>query len=236
VTYDEAVAGAPPGWSMFELSDIQRLPSAVRSRALALVPDPEVNEARSGDREAGERVRRALFWTLLYELRPELWDALAAAEPIHPEALRLIQTLGAGRGRVLEIGPGSGRLTVHLLGADRLLGLDPSLPLLRLLRTRAPSAVLVNGWADALPVADGWADAVVSCASVDLDPELVAEAERVTRPNGLILVINPPRGARPGWLVERFDPDAVRLPARDPWIDRTFGRPEPPSEVVWRRT
>jgi len=235
VTYEEAVASAPPGWSMFELSDIEKLPAASKARALTSIPASELVAARSGDADAGERVRRGLFWTFLYQLRPELWDALASAEPVHPHALGLIHELGADRGRVLEIGAGSGRFTRHLASADRLLAVDPSLPLLHLLRTRAPRASPVAGWAETLPVVDRWADATVSCSSVDLDPDVVAEAERVTRPDGLIVAINPPSGARPGWTAERFDPDDVRLPERDPWIDRIFGTPVPPSQVVWRR-
>jgi SAM-dependent methyltransferase len=235
VTYEEAVASAPPGWSMFELADIDILPAAYRARALTSIPAGELVGARSGDEEAGERVRRGLFWTLLYQLRPDLWDALASAEPIHPQAVRLIHELGADRGRVLEIGAGSGRFTRHLASAHQLLAVDPSLPLLHLLRKRLPRAWPVAGWAEALPVVDRWADATVSCASVDLDTGVLVEAERVTRPGGLIVVINPPHGARPGWMAERFDPDDVGLPERDPAIDRIFGKPVPPSEVVWRR-
>jgi SAM-dependent methyltransferase len=236
VTYEEAVAAAPAGWTTFGLEDIGRLPAAVRHRALSGVPPGEMAAATSGDVQAGERVRRALFWTLVYHLRPELWVALTAAEPIHPRALKLLHDLGADRGRVLEIGAGSGRLTVHVVEwAKDLVAVDPSLPLLRILAAKVPLASAAAGWAQALPVRDVWADATVSCASLGMDEAVIAEAERVTRPGGLIVLISPEPGDRRGWSEERFDPDEVYLPRRDAWIDEVFGPPRPPSDVVWRR-
>jgi SAM-dependent methyltransferase len=235
VTYEEAVAAAPAGWTTFEVGDLRRLPAAIRQRALAGVPEGEMSAAAAGDAHAGERVRRALFWTFVYHLRPEQWAALAAAEPVHPRALKLLHDLRADRGRVLEIGAGSGRLTVHLVEwSQELVAVDPSLPLLRILAARVPLARVVAGWAEALPVRDGWADASVSCASLGMDEPVIAEAERVTRPGGLIVLVSPEPGDRRGWREERFDPDEVYLPRRDAWIDEVFGPPRPPSEVVWR--
>jgi SAM-dependent methyltransferase len=67
-----------------------------------------------------------------------------------------------------------------------------------------------------------------------MDEPVIEEAERVTRPGGLIVLVNPEPGDRRGWREERFDPDEVYLPRRDAWIDEVFGPPRPPSEVVWR--
>ena len=234
--YEEAVAAAPAGWTRFGLEDLRRLPAAIRRRALLDVPPAEMAAAAAGDEQAGERVRRALFWTFVYQLQPELWTALAAAEPVHPRALKLLHDLGADRGRVLEIGAGSGRLTVNLVEwSAQLLAVDPSLPLLRILGSRVPLALRAAGWAEDLPVRDGWADATVSCASLGLDDAVIAEAERVTRAGGLIVLVSPEPGDRQGWSEERFDPDEVYLPPREGWIDEVFGPPSPPSEVVWRR-
>lgn len=233
MTYEEAIAAAPQGWSMFEVADIERLPAAIGRRVLRDVPASDLASARAGHTQAAERVRRALFWTFIYQLRPDLWSALAAAEPVHPRALRLLHELGADRGHVLEIGAGSGRLTVHLLGAGQLVALDPSLPLLRVLRSRGPRAFAVAAWADALPVRDRWADATVACASVGPDRGFVSEARRVTRSGGVIVLISPEPGDWEGWSVERFDPEEVGLPHRDVALDRIFGKPKPPSEVVW---
>lgn len=234
--YEEAVAAAPAGWTQFRLEDVGRLPAPIRERALRGVPAGELAAASAGDAQAGERVRRALFWTFVYQLRPDQWAALAAAEPVHPRALKLLHDLGADRGRVLEIGAGSGRLTVNLIEWSReLLAIDPALPLLRILGTRVPLAMRAAGWAEDLPVRDGWADATVSCASLGLEAAVIAEAERVTRGGGLIVMVSPEPGDREGWSEERFDPDEVYLPQREAWIDEFFGLPNPPSEVVWRR-
>lgn len=236
MTYEEAVAAAPAGWTTFELEDLRRLPAPIRRRAIVGVPSGEMAAVAAGDAQAGERVRRALFWTFVYHLRPELWDALAAAEPVHPRAIKLLHDLGADRGRVLEIGAGSGRLTVNLVEWSKtLLAVDPSLPLLRILTSRVRLALVAAGWAETLPVRDGWADATVSCASLAMDEVVIAEAERVTRAGGLIVMVSPEPGDRRGWSEERFDPDEVYLPLRDAWIDTVFGPPRPPSEVVWRQ-
>jgi SAM-dependent methyltransferase len=236
VTYEEAIAAAPAGWATFGLEDVRRLPAAIRQRALRGVPDAEMAAAVAGDAEAGERVRRALFWMFVYHLRPEQWKALAQAEPIHPRALKLLHDLGADRGHVIEVGAGSGRLTVHLVEWSReLVAVDPSLPLLRILTSRARLARLAAGWAEALPVRDGWADVFVSCASLGTDTAVIAEAERVTRPGGLIVLVSPEPGDRHGWSEQLFDPDEVYLPPHDAWIDEVFGPPRPPSEVVWRK-
>ena len=236
MTYEEAVAAAPAGWTRFKLEDVRRLPGPIRRRAIDGVPDGEMAAAVAGDAQAGERVRRALFWTFVYHLGPELWDALAVAEPIHPRAIKLLHDLGADRGRVLEIGAGSGRLTVHLVEWSKtLLAVDPALPLLRILGSRVRLALPAAAWAEMLPVADGWADATVSCASLPMDAAGIAEAQRVTRSGGLIVMVSPEPGDRRGWSEERFDPDEVYLPPRDAWIDEVFGPPRPPSEVVWRK-
>ena len=233
MTYEEAIAAAPPGWSMFEMTDIGRLPVAIRDLALRAVPTEDLDAARAGSGDAAERVRRALFWTFVYELRPDLWDALAAAEPIHPRALRLLHELGADRGRVVEMGAGSGRLTIHLGAASELVAIDLSIPLLRRLRARVARALPVVGLAERVPAPDGWADATLACASVGMDEAVIAEARRVTRPGGLVLLISPEPGDTRGWNVQRFDPAEVDLPPRDPALDQIFGSPKPPSEVVW---
>src|ERR1700693_232836 len=108
---NSAVETAPPGWRHFTIPDLDRLPASVRDHELARIPDAERELLAAGDREVGERILRAFFWTLVYHLEPERWDALALAEPIHPS---LLAALPAAPGRVLEIGAGSGRLTAHL--------------------------------------------------------------------------------------------------------------------------
>jgi ubiquinone/menaquinone biosynthesis C-methylase UbiE len=76
-----------------------------------------------------------------------------------------LRTVAEARGRVLEIGIGSA-LNLPLYGAsvDRVLGIDPSLEMLRLARGRARDAALpvalIDALAEALPVASGSIDTV----------------------------------------------------------------------------
>src|SRR5207253_5536371 len=64
--------------------------------------------ARIPDGEPGERIIRALFWTLVYHLEPEKWDELARHEPIHPD---LVCPLPLEKKKSIDVGAGSGRLT-----------------------------------------------------------------------------------------------------------------------------
>ena len=63
----------------------------------------------SGDPDP--RTNAALAWELLYRLEPGLYDRLVRAEPLHPG---ILEWLPGAVGRALEVGAGSGRLTVHL--------------------------------------------------------------------------------------------------------------------------
>jgi SAM-dependent methyltransferase len=231
--YERAVETAPPGWRHFTMSDIDRLPAAVRDHELARIPHSERELLAAGDHEAGERILRAFFWTLVYHLEPERWDALARAEPIHPSVLAALPT---GRGRVLEIGAGSGRLTVHL--AERyasLIAIEPSAGLARLLRSRLPEVCVVEAWAEALPFPDHWADLTAASGVLGPDPTVLNELERVTAVGGEIMLISPEQPEwfeGNGWRRSSFDP--FPAPPHDAWIDSFFGPPDPPHELVSR--
>src|SRR6185312_16167431 len=110
--YEQAAAAAPPGWRQYEPRDLDRLPLGARARELARVPDGERRRFEAGDSDAAERVVRAAFWSLVYHLDPEKWDALASVEPIDR---RLLAELPSAPGLALDVGAGSGRLTGHLL-------------------------------------------------------------------------------------------------------------------------
>ncbi len=227
--YFQAASAAPPGWQRYSLDDVARLPLAY----LAAVPPGEREAAARGDAEAAERLRRALFWPLVYELEPELWDALSQAEPIHPGVLAEIDF--AGR-RVLEVAAGSGRLTVHLCGrAAELVCVEPSAGLRRMLAGRCPAADIRAGFLNALPIVDAWAELTVACASVGPDPRVVLELERATAPGGVIALISP---ESPDWFEARgweritFDPTEVITPPHDPRLEAIFGPLDPPHELL----
>src|SRR2546428_7768927 len=144
--YERAIATAPPGWTHFQAADLDRLPPAVRKRDWARVPAVDRELLEAGDGDACGRVLRAFFWTLVYHLEPNLWDELAAVEPIHPG---LVSALPTAVDRALDIGAGSGRLTAHLLGRCRnVVAVEPSIGLRNLLHHRLPAVNVVAGWAE----------------------------------------------------------------------------------------
>ncbi len=129
----------------------------------------------------------------------------------NPDATRLRQrVIPRARGRVLEIGIGSG-LNLPLYGDDvrSVTGLDPSPRLLALARRRVPetgAAVdLVEGGAEAMDFEPWSFDCVVSawtlCSIRDLDGAL-AEIRRVLRPDGRLIFVE--HGRSPEKPVRRW--------------------------------
>jgi len=231
VDYFQAASNAPPGWQRYSLDDVARLPI----QYLADVPEGERESAAGGNAEATERLRRALFWPMVYELEPELWDAVSRAEPIHPGVLAKLDVDGR---RVLEVAAGSGRLTTHLCPrAAELVCVEPSSGLRRILVTRCPSADIRAGFFHALPIVDGWAELTVSCASIPPDPRAVFELERATARGGMLALISPESPdwfQAHGWERLSFDPTKVLINPHDPGLEAIFGPLDPPHELLWR--
>lgn len=222
--FEEAVAKAPPGWRHFTIADIARLPEDVRDHAMAGVPP----------NEAGDRVVRALFWTFVYHLEPERWDALAACEPIHPAVIdALPRDVRSG----LDVGAGSGRLTEHLVArCKRVTAVEPSRGLRAILAGRLPQVRALPGWADALPLDDASFELTCSCAALGPEPTVLAELRRVTAGGGLIALINPEQPQvfeANGW--RRLTAPPMPAPPHPPWIDEFFGPPDPPRELLTLR-
>jgi SAM-dependent methyltransferase len=235
VTYSQAVAAAPAGAASFLREDLDRLPAGVRARLLEGVPAAERELLEAGDEAAAGRVLRAAFWTLVYNLLPERWDELSRAEPIHP---RVLAALPADGLRVLEVGAGSGRLTVNLAARARsLIAVEPVAPLREILRSRVPGIAVLDAVAQQLPVADGWAELAVACASLGPDPACVSELERCTRRGGTIALVSPEDPdwfESNGWRRLRFDPAEVVIRPHDPALEAFFGPLDPPHELLLR--
>ena len=141
-----------------------------------------------------------LAWQLLYRLEPELYDRLVRAERLHPD---ILGWLPRDADRIVEVGAGSGRLTLQLAGRGReLVAIEPAGPLRELLRRKlgetghGDCARVTAGFFDDLPVASGFADLVVACsaftpASGHGGEAGLAEMERVCRPGGCVAIIWP---------------------------------------------
>jgi hypothetical protein len=230
--YFQAAAAAPPGWLRYSLDDVARLPA----QYLASVPSRERAAAAHGDAQAAQRLRQALFWPMVYELEPELWDAVSQVEPIHPAVLA---KLDVDRRRVLEVAAGSGRLTVYLCPrAAELVCVEPSAGLRRILAGRCQRADIRAGFFQKLPIDDGWAALTISSASMPPDPGVVLELERATTAGGMVALISPEDPAwfqARGWERLSFDPSEVVIKPHDPELEAIFGPLDPPHELLWRR-
>jgi MPBQ/MSBQ methyltransferase len=123
-----------------------------------------------------------LFWT------PELRGA----------ALRLAR-LDDSRLRTLDVGAGTGFSTVGIverIEADAVTMLDQSHDQLRRADAKPELADCrkLVGDAEALPFADDSFDRYVSCGSIEYWPDpgrAIAEAHRVVRPGGTVLIVGP---------------------------------------------
>jgi SAM-dependent methyltransferase len=219
--YEEAVVKAPPGWRHFSRADVDRLPRAVRERELARVPHGEPDE----------RVVRGLFWTLVYHLEPEWWDALARVEPITPE---LLDALPRDVDLAVDVGAGSGRLTEHLVArCRRVIAVEPSAGLRDILHHRLPDVHAVAGWAESLALDDSCSRLTAACGAFGPDEGILNELRRVTASGGVVALISPEQPEwfeRHGWRRVTVAPARVSEHAR--WLDDFFGPPDPPHELV----
>jgi ubiquinone/menaquinone biosynthesis C-methylase UbiE len=117
--------------------------------------------------------------------------------------------LANARGRVLEIGAGTGLSFRHYPPVEELVAVDPSEPMLRRARHRAAElgweVELVEAPAEALPFEGGSFDTVVSLAvlcTVDDQERALSEIRRVLRPGGRLVFLEHVRSADPklaGW-------------------------------------
>jgi len=132
------------------------------------------------------------------------YDPIGARwEKKHGAELRR-RLLAEARGRVLEIGVGTGQSFPHYPEVEEIVGIEPSEPMLRRARRRAADCgrevKLVEGPAEQLPFEDGSFDTVISMTvlcSVD-DPERsLQEIRRVLRSGGRFRFAEHVRSADP---------------------------------------
>lgn len=123
-----------------------------------------------------------LPWELMYRLEPELYERLVRGERLHPS---IIDWLPPHVSRILEIGAGTGRLTLEIASrSDHLVAVEPAAPLRQRLRTRLTAAGhshvdIVDGFFDVLPVPERHCDIVISCSA--FSPSFVPDPEQCLR-------------------------------------------------------
>jgi SAM-dependent methyltransferase len=128
-----------------------------------------------------------------YDGLSEWYEATLLGDPTVPDtALRL---LGAGPGRLLDVGCGTGFHTVRFAEAGwSVVGVDPSEGQLRLARGRGLE--VVHGHGEELPFDDGVFDAAVSLwthTDVEDYPAVCRETARVLKPGAPFVYV----GAHP---------------------------------------
>jgi SAM-dependent methyltransferase len=141
-----------------------------------------------------------LAWELLYRLEPALYDRLVSAERLHPGVL---EWLPDNVERIVEVGAGTGRLTLELIGrAQEVVAVEPAAPLRQLLNRKLLGVGhrhrvrVTHGFFDDLPVTDDCADLVVACsaftpATAHGGETGLAEMERICRPSGCVVIVWP---------------------------------------------
>jgi SAM-dependent methyltransferase len=120
------------------------------------------------------------------------------------------------RGRVLEVGCGTGRNLPRYPQGAEVIGIDPDLAALRRARGRAPEVPLVAARAEALPFRADAFEVVVSSltfCSVDDPQRGLAEVRRVLKPEGELRMLEHvrARGARWARLQDRAQPLWTRV-------------------------
>lgn len=112
---------------------------------------------------------------------------------------------------LLEVGVGTGLMLGQYPAATRIVGIDLSQEMLKVAQARAAKLggdirlEIMN--AEALGFADGEFDCVVLPYVLSVTPhpeQLIAEARRVCRRGGTILILNHFKGSRFWWLLERI--------------------------------
>jgi ubiquinone/menaquinone biosynthesis C-methylase UbiE len=133
---------------------------------------------------------------------PWLIDTVMRRDMLLPYRRRAI---ARARGRVLEIGIGSGvNLNLYTNDVREIIGLDPSAELLRKAHGATPSAVrvtLMQGSAEELPFRSRLFDTVVSTWSLCSIPDVaraLQEARRVLAPDGRLIFVEHGRAPETG--------------------------------------
>jgi SAM-dependent methyltransferase len=151
----------------------------------------------------------------------EVYDEVRPADAQWREVFQLLAAeAGLDRGRVLDIGCGTGRLVAALAerGVDAS-GVDVSPEMLAVARRKLPQCRFVEGRAEQLPFGDAAFERVVFGLVVHLveRPAAFAEAFRVLAPGGVAAIVTFDRSHFGGYYLQEFFPsvraiDELRFP------------------------
>jgi ArsR family transcriptional regulator len=187
-------------WVFLALSDDPRI-----SAVFALVDqwlDEKSREVLAADavRLAAVRADRAEAAQRYFSTHAEVWDSIRSLHVAESAVETAIEQALGDRpvGRLLDIGTGTGRM-IELLGPKALqaVGVDKSSEMLRVARVKLEAAGIPSSLRQAdmyvLPMPDGSADSVVIHQVLHYahnPAAALAEAARVLRPGGRLLVVD----------------------------------------------
>ncbi len=129
-------------------------------------------------------------------------DVYERARPLYPDAA-IDWLLPDGARTVLDLGAGTGKLTRALAARELdVIAVEPLAEMRTNLAWAAPEARILDGTAEAIPLADDSVDLItVAQAWHWVDPErATAEAARVLRPGGTLALIWNRRDERVDWV------------------------------------
>lgn len=133
-------------------------------------------------------------------------DAYEEARPSYPPdavaALCRVARIGPGA-EVVELGPGTGKLTRHLVSVGaRVVAVEPGADMRRKLAETVPGVSVTAATAEETGLPAGSADAVVAAQAFHWfrGEETLAEAHRILRPGGHVGLVWAMRDTRVPWV------------------------------------
>lgn len=133
-------------------------------------------------------------------------DAYEAARPSYPSAVveAIVQRAALAPDRaVADVAAGTGKLTRLLVPSGAaVLAVEPVAAMREALAAAVPSATVLDGTAEALPLADATVDAVTVAQAFHWfdQPAALAEAARVLRPGGTLALLWNLRDTSAPWV------------------------------------
>ena len=151
-------------------------------------------------------------WDILYSEYPEKYDEFCSYESTQDKDTLIHNMFDLKDKELLDIGSGTGESTFYFAKyAKSVIGIEPEKAMNEEAKRKAKelginNVSFVEGFAQKIPLPDNSADMVVGMYFVDhpqdtLIPVFIAEATRVVRNGGLIIVSNNP----PGWYGGALD-------------------------------